>query len=256
MSPAGTAAAEFGTQTRLWQRCRDTSETTTRMKARYVTAPELKEAFEADAGVRKEKERLEKEKKEKKKLDEEARIARIHNSIAARTFDGPLKSYKRKEDLEALAGALGLSRDGKIADLSARIAAHLQDPGTRQSLADNPRFSALYGLKRRGNRGHRGHRDITASTSTSTESSTWTPSANISLPPAANNVPPPHMPFFSQIQGSIPYSNHWPGQHHIGAGFSPTAPSPVASTSSQPLPSGHLNNDDSLYYSGNPQYIF
>jgi hypothetical protein len=167
-----------------------------------------------------------------------------------RTFDGPLKSYKRKEDLEALAGALGLSRDRKIADLSARIAAHLQDPGTRQSLADNPRFSALYGLKRRGNCGRR---DITAS---STESLTRTPSASTSLPPAANNVFPPHMPVFSQIQGSIPYSNHWPGQHHIGAGFSPTAPSPVASTSSQSLPSGHLNNDDSLYHSGNLQYIF
>jgi hypothetical protein len=56
----------------------------------------------------------------------------------SRTFDGPLKSYKQKEDLEALAGALGLLRDGKIADLSAWIAAHLQDPGTRQSLTDNP----------------------------------------------------------------------------------------------------------------------
>jgi hypothetical protein len=60
-----------------------------------------------------------------------------------RTFDGPLKSYKWKEDLEALAGALGLSRDRKIADLSAQITAHLQDPGTHQSLADNPQFSVL-----------------------------------------------------------------------------------------------------------------
>jgi hypothetical protein len=54
------------------------------------------------------------------------------------------------EDLEALTGALGLSRDGKFADLSARLAAHLQDLNTRQALADNPRFSALYDLKRRG----------------------------------------------------------------------------------------------------------
>ncbi|KAG1805832.1 uncharacterized protein BJ212DRAFT_1486175 [Suillus subaureus] len=222
-----------------------------KMKAHYVTALELKEVFEADAGVRKEKERIEKEKKEKKKLDEEAHIAHIHNNIATRTFDGPLKSYKQKEDLEALAGALELSRDGKIADLSARIAAHLQDPGTHQSLVENPQLSALYGLKWHGNHGH-----ITASTSTSTESSTWTPSASISLPPAPNNVSPPHMLFFLQIQGSIPYSNYWPGQHHIGAGFSQTAPSPVASMSSQPLPSGHRNNDDSLYYSGNLQYIF
>jgi hypothetical protein len=38
-------------------------------------------------------------------------------------FDGPRTSYKRQEDLEELAGALGL--DGKIADLSARIKAHL-----------------------------------------------------------------------------------------------------------------------------------
>ncbi|KAG1726050.1 uncharacterized protein EDB91DRAFT_1166676 [Suillus paluster] len=61
-------------------------------------------------------------------------------------------SYKRKEDLEALAGALGLSRDGKIADLAARIKAHLEDPDTRTALADNPRFSALYGSKRRTGR--------------------------------------------------------------------------------------------------------
>ena len=46
----------------------------------------------------------------------------------------------RKEDL---AGALGLLRDGKMADLSARIAAHLQDPDTRQAFADNP-FSAIW----------------------------------------------------------------------------------------------------------------
>jgi len=43
---------------------------------------------------------------------------------------------------------LGLSRDGKIADLSVRIKAHLEDPETRNTLGNNPRFSALYGSKR------------------------------------------------------------------------------------------------------------
>jgi hypothetical protein len=123
---------------------RKKTRTSTKVKARYVTAPEFKESFEAGADARKEKERLEKDKKDKKKLDEEARIARIHNSIATRTFDSPFTSYKRKEDLEALAGALGLSRDGKIVDLAARIKSHLEDPDTRTALADNPRFSALY----------------------------------------------------------------------------------------------------------------
>jgi hypothetical protein len=57
-----------------------------------------------------------------------------------RTFDGPLTSYECKKDLEVLAGALGLERDGKIAYLFVRIiaaATHLEDPEIRNTLANN-----------------------------------------------------------------------------------------------------------------------
>lgn len=112
--------------------------TSTKVKACYVTALEFKESFEVGADARKEKERLEKDKKDKKKLDEEAHIAHIHNNIMTRTFNSPFMSYKQKEDLEALTGALGLLRDGKIVDLAARIKFHLEDPDTCTALADNP----------------------------------------------------------------------------------------------------------------------
>ncbi|KAG1726531.1 uncharacterized protein EDB91DRAFT_1263691 [Suillus paluster] len=151
----------------------------------------------------------------------------------------------RKEDLEALAGALGLSRDGKIADLAARIKAHLEDPDTRTALADNPRFSALYGSKRLTGR------PVAVANPTSNENST--PSASTPLPTAANNMFYPQPPFFPQMQGSlpIPYPNHL---HYVGpAVLSTTAP--VISTSSQPLLSGHPNSLP-FHYSGNSQYIF
>ncbi|KAG1892492.1 hypothetical protein F4604DRAFT_1699734 [Suillus subluteus] len=144
---------------------------------------------------------------------------------------------------DTLTGVYTSFRSAAIAHCSQ---AHLQDPNTRQALANNPQFSALYDLKRRGNFG----RVSGVTTPTSTES--LAPSASTSLPPATNNVSPPQVPFFSQMQGSlpIPYSNHWPRQNRIGTGFSSTAP--VASTSSP----AHLNNNGGLYYSSNPQYIF
>jgi hypothetical protein len=43
----------------------------------------------------------------------------------------------RKEDLEAIAGAFGLLRDGRITDLSVKVKAHLEDPETHSTLANN-----------------------------------------------------------------------------------------------------------------------
>ncbi|KAG2119218.1 hypothetical protein BD769DRAFT_1672064 [Suillus cothurnatus] len=153
MSPASTAAAEFGTQTCLWQ-C-----VATHLNA-YMAVSEVllkltrcphrlyEIVLQAIAALRNHCSMNPK----KRYWWSGATITQIQpplfipaNSMLKylRIFDSPLKSYKWKEDLEALARALGLSRDRKIADLSAQITAHLQDPGTRQSLADNPRFSAL-----------------------------------------------------------------------------------------------------------------
>jgi len=138
--------------------------------------------------------------------------------ITMRTFDGPPTSYKRKEDLEALAGVLGLSRVGKIADLSVRIKAHLEDPETRSTLGNNPRFSALYGPKRRVTRIQVGN-----SLATVNQSST---SASTSLLPASAS-------YFNPVLSTAV---------------------PTASTSLQPLPSGSPN-DQNLYFTGNPRYI-
>ncbi|KAG2049753.1 hypothetical protein BDR06DRAFT_974977 [Suillus hirtellus] len=174
----------------------------------------------------------------------------IHNSIATRTFDSPFTSYKRKEDLEALAGALGLSRDGKIVDLAARIKSHLEDLDTRTALADNPRFSALYDSKRRTRKPVAVAVAVAVANPTSNENST--PSASTPLPAAANNAfYPPQPPFFPQVQGSlpIPYSNHL---HHVGPAAVLSTAAPVISTSSQLL----LSNGLPFHYSSNSQYIF
>lgn len=169
---------------------RKKTHTLTKVKACYVTALEFKESFEAGADARQEKERLEKDKKDKKKLDEEARIAHIHNSIMTRTFNIPFMSYKQKEDLEALAGALGLLRDGKIIDLAARIKSHLEDPDTYTALTDNPRFSALYDLKQCT------RKPVAIAIANLTSNENSTPSASTPLPMAVNAFYPPQPPFF------------------------------------------------------------
>ncbi|KAG2139956.1 hypothetical protein BD769DRAFT_1384263 [Suillus cothurnatus] len=136
MSPAGTAAAEFGTQTRLWK-CIMTHLNTYMGRCPHRLYEIVLQAIVA---LRNHCSMNTK----KRYWWTGATITQIQpplfipaNSMLkySRTFDGPLKSYKWKEDLEALAGALGLSRDRKIADLSVQIAAHLQDLGTYQSLA-------------------------------------------------------------------------------------------------------------------------
>jgi hypothetical protein len=114
---------------------------------------------------------------------------------------------------------LGLSRDGKIANLSVRIKAHLEDPETHSTLEHNPRFSALYGSKRCVTRVQVGN-----SLATVNQSST---SASTSLPPAS-------APSFNPALSTAV---------------------PTASTPLQPLPSGSPN-DQNLYFTGNPRYIF
>ncbi|KAH7917731.1 DDE-domain-containing protein, partial [Leucogyrophana mollusca] len=120
----------------------------TKLRARFVTLPELEEDFNKEEAERREKERTEAEKQAKKKTDGDARLAQINRDIATRTFDAALTSYRRKDDLVALAGALQLSMEGHVSDLTERIKEHLkphfEDPA-KSDIANNPRFAALFG---------------------------------------------------------------------------------------------------------------
>jgi hypothetical protein len=57
------------------------------------------------------------------------------------TFPEPLSSYKWKDDLIALSGALGLKASGTITELSAQLRAHL---AMHPDIQHNPCFSGLF----------------------------------------------------------------------------------------------------------------
>ncbi|KAG2076945.1 hypothetical protein BDR04DRAFT_1227685 [Suillus decipiens] len=79
-----------------------------------------------------------------KKAENDVRLSRIEEDIDTKVFDGPLSSYKRKDDLITIAGALSLSRDGTVIDLTARIKEHLAG---NPDCASQPRFAGLLGGK-------------------------------------------------------------------------------------------------------------
>lgn len=70
-----------------------------------------------------------------------ARAVRIARDITLKEYNAPLSSLKRKEEFLALAGALEISDDGTISDLTKRIKDHLD---THPELAEQQRFSGLY----------------------------------------------------------------------------------------------------------------
>ena len=63
-------------------------------------------------------------------------------------FSDPLSSYKRKDDLLALCGALGLKMAGTVSELVAQLKGHLSE---HPEIQQNPRFSGLFlqGRRRR-----------------------------------------------------------------------------------------------------------
>lgn len=105
--------------------------------------PELEEDFNKHEAEQREKEKVEAKKQAKQKADDSARLTQIEHNITTKTFDA-LSSYRLKDDFIAIAGALGLSREGTIATLTSRIKEYIADPPNAH-LADNPRFSALFG---------------------------------------------------------------------------------------------------------------
>ena len=56
-------------------------------------------------------------------------------------IDHALTSYKKKDELLSIAGALQISDKGTIADLLSRIRLHMQ---LHPKLRENPRFAGLF----------------------------------------------------------------------------------------------------------------
>src|SRR5438477_12821905 len=86
----------------------------------------------------------------KKTAQDAARAVRILADTASRLFVDSLTSYKRKDDLIMLAGVLQIPTTGTVADLTARINAHLE---AHLELEQNPRFTGLF-RNWRGNDGN------------------------------------------------------------------------------------------------------
>ena len=114
--------------------------------ARFVTKADMQESFEKEKA---EKEKAEQEaaaKEAEKEKEEAARAVRIREDTTSRQFTLSLSSYKKKEDLIILAGALGLPTVGTNPQLYMRIKSHLDG---HRDLASNPRFAGLFNLRGR-----------------------------------------------------------------------------------------------------------
>jgi hypothetical protein len=117
-------------------------------KARFVTHPELKETFEVEKAVRLEKEKEVAEKGAQKAAEDAVRRKQIDQDTISKVFDCSLASYKHKDDLTAISGALSLPTTGTVAELLAKIKEHLN---RHPELMANDRFAGLFGVRRRTN---------------------------------------------------------------------------------------------------------
>jgi len=114
--------------------------------ARFLTLPELRGEFDLKDAEDQAKEKAKLEKAAEKKADEMARMLRINEEVRNWVFNCPLASYKRKDDLVALAGALSLPMEGTVAELVKVIKDHLTDNPTWEN---EPQFSGLFGTSQR-----------------------------------------------------------------------------------------------------------
>ncbi|KAG6876505.1 hypothetical protein C0992_012680 [Termitomyces sp. T32_za158] len=84
----------------------------TKIKACFLTHPELKEAFEKEEVERQKREQINAEREAQKARDAAERSARINEDSVLKTFDYPLSHYKKKDDLIMIASALRLPTEG------------------------------------------------------------------------------------------------------------------------------------------------
>ncbi|KAG2032667.1 hypothetical protein BDR03DRAFT_1015018 [Suillus americanus] len=193
-----------------------------KINARFVMHPELREAFEAEEIERIEKEKVDAEKAAQKKAENDVRLSRIEEDIKMKVFDGSLSSYKRKDDLVTIAGALSLPRDGTMIELTAQIKEHLAG---NPDCASQPRFAGLLGGKRTSaatvSAASTSRRSQNLPPELPTTPSSFQPGHLPVLPPphftqpsfhTGFNIPTPHPPYFF-AQPSLSHGLHNPSVH-------------------------------------------
>ena len=124
---------------------KQTNHGSTKVKAWFLTLPELKDSFEVEEAERAERQRITADKDSQKAAEQAEREAQIQEEASGKIFELPLNSYKCKDDLRTIARALNLSDHGlKVADLTESIRTHLDE---HPELQNNPRFSSLFASK-------------------------------------------------------------------------------------------------------------
>jgi len=81
-----------------------------------VTHPELEEDFNKAEEEQHEKDKADTEKQAKKKAEDEVHHTQIEHDIGSKTFDA-LSTLRCKDNFITLAGALKISRDGRVEEL-------------------------------------------------------------------------------------------------------------------------------------------
>ncbi|KAG6863778.1 hypothetical protein C0991_003264 [Blastosporella zonata] len=123
----------------------------TKIKAHFVTHPELKDAFEEEEKEHLEKERVKAEKEAQKVVDANVRNTQIACKSVLKTFELPITLYKKKEDFEILATVLEISVKGTVQELTQRIKDYLAQH--KEELEKIPCFAGLFstGCRRKEN---------------------------------------------------------------------------------------------------------
>ncbi|KAM6496755.1 hypothetical protein JOM56_007228 [Amanita muscaria] len=192
-------------RTQLQNNTKKKERGSSKVKARYLTAPSLREAFDIEDIERQRCEKEAAEKEAQRAAETDARNARIAEDAASKVFDQALSSYKTKEPLLAIANALKISDKGTKADLINRIQQHLDN---NPQLRDNPRFAGLFQIP--GSRRRLNHTETPASESSSTSSSSATQAQVTQYqqaapqPATAPHVPDPYTYFNTFYNTALP----------------------------------------------------
>jgi hypothetical protein len=115
-------------------------------QARFASYPDLKAAYEIEAAEKEAAGREAAEKEAEKAAQEKIRLAQINEEIVLKVFTKSLSSYKWKDELITLAGALHLETTGTVPELTAQVKAHIE---AHPELAETARFAGLFQCNRR-----------------------------------------------------------------------------------------------------------
>ncbi|EGO19008.1 hypothetical protein SERLADRAFT_443550 [Serpula lacrymans var. lacrymans S7.9] len=174
-------------------------------ETRKVPDGKAKAHFDQEEAKRSEKAKERAAKDAQKAVDEAIRTAHIHEDTVSKNFEKPLSSYKRKDDLITVAGALQLSTTGTVKELLTRIKTYLDEHG---ELAGQPRFAGLFG--------HRAPNMSSSASGSGSSSAISLPSPHSPAFPSAQSVVYPHaytpqlLPQITQQYSSSYMSSHVP----------------------------------------------